>query len=160
INWMNDIARNLDTVQALVSRRNEEPAESYQLLERIVQSGIALDKSYVPQLKLDDPISRQIQVIFEKMGYQDKDNDFWMQFYIPWFKSVYTSHRFEVFINRMFLGINIPVIQDYVKRHKKELDELTSDLVTYMNKIITTRELNYVSRQSDSLVWSRSNGQL
>lgn len=160
ISWMNSIARNLDSVQAVVSRRTEEPGESYQLLERIVQSGIALDKGYVPLTKLDDPISRQIQVIFEKMEYRETDNDFWMQYYIPWFKSVYAANRFEVFINRMFLDVKIPIIQDYVKKHKKELDDLTSNLVDYLNTIITTRELNYVKRQADSLMWSRHDGEL
>ena len=160
ISWMNDISRNLDSVQALVGQRTEEPDENYQLLERIVQSGIALNKSYVPLAKLDDPISRQIQVIFEKMQYQETDNDFWMQYYIPWLKSVYTSNRFEVFINRIFLDVKIPIIQDYAKKHKKQLDDLTSDLVDYLDGIITTRELNYIKRQADSMMWSRSNGQL
>jgi len=160
ITFLNGIARNLDSIQAYVSRRTEEPDENYQLLERIVQSGIALDKSYVPLLKLDDPISRQIQVVFEKMQYQEADNDFWMQYYVPWLKSVYASNRFEVFINRIFLGVNIPIIQDYVKKHKTELDQLKSDLVDYLDKIINTRELNYVKRQVDSVLWSRSDGQL
>ncbi|HEY4112335.1 hypothetical protein [Puia sp.] len=160
IQWMNNIARNLDSVQAVVSRRKEEPGESYQLLEQIVQSGIALNKGYVPLPKLDDPISRQIQVLFEKMEYREDDNDFWMQYYIPWFKSVYTGNRFEVLVNRIFLDVKVPIIQDYIKKHKKDLDDLTSDLVDYLNRIITTRELNYAKRQTDTMMWSRSNGNL
>lgn len=160
ISWMNAIARNMDTIQSLISRRTEEPDENYQLLEQIVQSKIALDKNYTPLLKLDDPISRQIQVIFEKTEYQQADNDFWMQYYVPFFKSVFTGNRFECFIHRIFLAVNLPIIQDYVKKHKKELSDLTEDLVGYLNLILTTRELNYEKRQQDSTIWSRSHGSL
>jgi len=94
INLLSAIAKNEDQIQQYVSERKEAPGEQYQLLEQIIQSKIALDKNYKPIIQLDDKISRQIQVVFEKMEFQESDTDFWMQYYIPYFKSVYTGNRF------------------------------------------------------------------
>ena len=49
-----------------------ERVENLLEVENIVISKIALNKSYKPLLKLDDAISRQLQVICEKVVY-DKD---------------------------------------------------------------------------------------
>ena len=158
IGWLNKIAKNVDTIQTFLSQRKEDPDENYQLLEQILQSKIALDKNYKTITQLDDAISRQIQVVFEKMQYQAADNDFWMQYYIPWFKQVYTDGRFELFINRIFSSVNIPVIQEYVKKHKKELSALTDNVVDYLDLLRSTQELNYTKRNPDTITWSYSHG--
>jgi antitoxin component YwqK of YwqJK toxin-antitoxin module/tetratricopeptide (TPR) repeat protein len=154
INWLNLIAHNSDTLQNFLNGRKEDQDENYQLLEQILQSKIALDKNYKPLLQLDDPISRQIQVLLEKIQYQPGDSDFYMQFYVPWFKAAYTNNQFEPFINRMFSSINIPLIQEYIKKHKKEVDQVNSGATEYLDLIRGTRELNYSKRNADTLDWT------
>lgn len=153
INWLARIAHNTDTVQGFINQRKIDPDESYQLLEQIIQSKIALDKNYKPLLTLDDPISRQIQVLFEKMEYQPADTDFYMQYYIPWFKAAFTNNEFEPFINRLFSGVNVPVIQDYVKKHKKEVDAIRDQSSDYLHLVRTTQELIYTKRDPDTVGW-------
>jgi len=153
INWLSRIAHNTDTIQNFISHRKSDPDESYQLLEQIIQSKIALDKSYKPLLTLDDPISRQIQVLCEKMEYQPADSDFYMQFYVPWFKAAFTGNEFESFINRMFLGVDIPMIRDYVKKHHKEVEAISNQASDYLHLIRASQELNYTKRNPDTVSW-------
>ena len=160
IRWMDVIAKNMDTVQTFLSRRKEDPSETYQLLEQILQSKIALDRNYKPMTQLDDPICRQIQVIFEKMNYQASDSDFWMQYYVPFFKTVFTNRQFEFFVNRLFLGIDIPIIQDFNRRNKKEIQALLDATVIYFNHIRSTRELNYARRDTAAASWFYDKGEL
>jgi antitoxin component YwqK of YwqJK toxin-antitoxin module/Tfp pilus assembly protein PilF len=160
IHWLGAIANNTDTIQSLLSRRTQDPDENYQLLEQILQSKIALNKSYKTLIQLDDPISRQIQVVFEKMEYQPSDSDFAMQYYVPFFKSTFNDHHFEYFINRIFLGVDIPVIKDFNKKYKKDITALTDDLVVYLNAIRSSRELIYSKRGTDSSAWYFTNGKL
>jgi len=161
LSLLNAISHNTDEIQKLVNDRKEATSDNYQLLEQIVQSKIALDKSYKPIIQLDDPISRQIQVIFEKMEYDAADSDFYTQYYMPFFKACYSGDQFEVFINHIFLSAtNIPIIQEYNKKHKKELADLTDKVVAYFSLIRRTRELNYSKRDSSSSpIWSVSNGE-
>ena len=159
INLLSSISKNEDEIQQYVNNRKEAPGESYQLLEQILQSKIALDENYKPIIQLDDKISRQIQVVFEKMEYQESDSDFWMQYYIPFFKSIYTGNQFEYFINHIFSGVNIKPIVDYNKKHKKEIDALKSQASDYFDLVRGSRELSYGKRKTDSL-WSYSKGEL
>jgi antitoxin component YwqK of YwqJK toxin-antitoxin module/tetratricopeptide (TPR) repeat protein len=160
INWLNRIAYNKDTIQTLLNRRTTDPDENYQPLEQILQSKISLDKSYKSLAQPDDAIIRQIQVLFEKMQYQQTDSDFYMQYYIPLFKTFYTNNQFEPFINRLFSSVNNAVIQDYVKKHKKELAGITDETVTYFTGIRSTQILDYTKRGSDTAYWSFDNSDL
>ncbi|HVU56360.1 MAG TPA: tetratricopeptide repeat protein [Puia sp.] len=153
ISFLSAISKNKDNIRELVDERKIEPDENYRLLEEIIQSKIALDKNYKPIPHLDDPISRQIQVLFEKMEYNEADSDFYMQYFIPYFKSVYTGGQFENFVNHIFSGVDIDVIQDYVKKNKKSIDALTSQAADYFDLIRSTRELTYTKRSIDNATW-------
>ena len=160
ISLLSAISKNEDVIQKYVNERKEGTGENYQLLEQILQSKIALDPSYKPIIQLDDKISRQIQVIFEKMEYQESDTDFYMQYYIPYFKSIYTSNQFEHFINHIFSGVDLAVIKEYNKKNKKALSEFTTHAAEYFNLIRSSRQLIYIKRDTASLIWSHSDGQL
>ncbi len=70
ISLLDNIARGKDEIVEAVNKRTEEPDENFKLLEQIVLSKIALDKGYKTLVKLDDPISRQLQVILEKLEFR------------------------------------------------------------------------------------------
>ncbi|HLY70361.1 MAG TPA: hypothetical protein VKR53_11580, partial [Puia sp.] len=148
ISILSEISNGVDDILEIKNKRTIEPAENYQSVEDIVLSKIALDKAYKPIINLDDPISRQIQVVFEKLEYNEESADFWMQYYIPFFKDIYNSGKFELFINHAFSNINVAQIQDYNKKKKKELQSFVDDAAIYFNLIRSTRELFYKKRNS------------
>ncbi len=160
INLLSSIAKNEDEIQQYVNNRKEQPAENYQLMEQIIQSKIALDKNYKPIIRLDDAISRQIQVLFEKLKYEEGSNDFYMQYYMPWFSKVFAGNQFELFINQIFSGVNLPAIQNYLKKNKKEIAGLKQDAGNYFNVIRSTREIVPGKRSMEGVVWYFSEGTL
>ncbi|MEI9947178.1 MAG: hypothetical protein WDN26_23555 [Chitinophagaceae bacterium] len=66
ITLLSTISKNTNEITELIQNRSEGAEEGFGLAEKIVLSKIALDKSYKPLIKLDDPVSRQIQVLLEK----------------------------------------------------------------------------------------------
>ena len=160
ITMLKSIANNTDFIQDLVNHRKETPSEAYQLLEQILQSKIALDNNYKPLVQPDDPILRQIQVLFEKMQYDPADSDFYMQYYIPHFKACFDHRQFELFINQAFSGVDIPVLVEYRKRNKKDMAAFVDTIVAYFNQIRQTRELNFQSRDTAGWIWTFKNGKL
>lgn len=160
IKLLSEIANGNDEITDLKSKRTIEPGEDYETVEEIVMSKIALDKAYKPVISLDDPISRQIQVVFEKLDYQENDNDFWMQYYYPFYKKVFTNGQFELFINHIFSGVNIKSIIEYNKKYKKEIDKMDQDAADYFNQIRFTRELFYKNRDTIAVKYIFNNGEL
>jgi len=160
ISSLSTISKAGDEIKALVDKRAEDGGDNFPMLEKIMFSKIALDKKYKPLLKLDDPISRQIQVVFEKIEYDEKDTDFWMQYYVPLFKKIFEEKKFEPFINRLFANVNVETIQDYVKKNKKEIEEVVNEAVEYYNQVRNTREINYAARKDMNVLYHHENGKL
>ena len=160
VGYLKAIAANTDLIQGLVSTRPEQPSPSWELLEQIVQSKIALDAKYKPAVEPDDPILRQIQVVMEKMEYDPADSDFYMQYYVPRFKACWDRQQFAVFINRAFYAIDVPALNDFRKKNKKILEQFVDTLATYFNTIRSTRILNAIARDTAAFIWSHSHGEL
>lgn len=159
IKIMDEIAKADDDVLEFKNKRTEGPGESYQLSEEILLSKIALDKQYKPIIQLDDPISRQIQVLFEKLDFNEGDQDFWMQYYLPYFKQVFNG-KFELFINHIFSDVDVKVIKEFNRKNKKEMEAFLKDAATYFDLIKTTRELQWSKRAHTETRYLLDNGLL
>jgi antitoxin component YwqK of YwqJK toxin-antitoxin module/Flp pilus assembly protein TadD len=160
ITQMSNICKSTDSIQQLISVRNTESEMPFSLVEKIVLSKIALDKNYKPLIKLDDPITRQIQVILEKLEYDENSKDFWMQYYVPLLTNIFKEKRFEPFIYRALSGVNLDIIQSYLKKNKDEQQDFVNYLVAYYDQIRNTRELNYVKRRNEPTLYNYEDGKL
>jgi len=160
IKEMSNICKSTDSIQQLVSSRNNDDEIPFSLVEKIVLSKIALDKNYKPLIKLDDPITRQVQVMLEKIEYDENSTDFWMQYYVPLLTNIFKEKKFEPFIYRVISGVNIETIQSYLKKNKDEQQELVNYLVAYYNQIRDTRELNYIKRIKQPTLYHYEDGKL
>ena len=146
IKLLSEIANNADDIATLKDKRTQQPDANYQQMEDVLLSKIALDKAYKPIISLDDPISRQMQVVFEKLDYSDSNNDFYIQYYLPYYKQVYNQKEFEQFVFHDFSGVNLPVVKSYVKSNKKALGNFETAAGNYFNLIRATRELQFKKR--------------
>ena len=118
VNLLSAISNAKDEILDYKNHRTDPISPEYEEIEEILLSKIALDKSYKPIISLDDPISRQIQAVFEKMEYQQKSKDFWVQYYLPYYKQLYKDGDFELFINFIFSKATVSGIQEFNRKHK------------------------------------------
>jgi tetratricopeptide (TPR) repeat protein len=91
INLLAAISKGTDDAVQYVSKRNIIPEGNFALVEQIITSKIALDKNYKVLTSLDDPIIRQLQVMMEKLEYEEDNPDFFMQFYVPYIKDIFNK---------------------------------------------------------------------
>lgn len=160
ITQMSNISKNTDVIQELISKRADDYESPFSLIEKIILSKIALDKNYKTLIKLDDQITRQIQVMCEKLEYDESSPDFWMQYYVPLLINVFKDKKFEAFAYRMFSGVEIDAIQDYLKKNKSDQQDMVNYLVNFYNQIRATRELNYTKRTSMQALYQFEDGKL
>jgi antitoxin component YwqK of YwqJK toxin-antitoxin module/Tfp pilus assembly protein PilF len=147
IDLIDAISKTKDEILEYKSKATGEADENFEAVESIVLSKVALDKGYKLRAQVDDPIIRQIQVVFEKLEYKRTDPDFWMQFYVPFYKKIYEEGHFESFINWSFENVNVQSIKDYNKKNKKAIEIFTEEIVNYYNLIRSTRELTFDKRE-------------
>jgi antitoxin component YwqK of YwqJK toxin-antitoxin module/Tfp pilus assembly protein PilF len=160
ITLLSNIANGKDDVVEVVSKRKEEPSDNYRSLEQIVLSKIALDANYKSLIELNDPISKQLQVICEKLSYDENDNDFWMQFYVPFYRKMFEEKKFDCLVYYSFSGVNLPVIKEFNKKRKKDIDAFINETSAYFRLIRTTRELQPAKRNTSGPCYYFSDGQL
>jgi uncharacterized protein len=160
VSMLDDIAKTKDYVVELVNQRKEEPSENFRSIEQIVLSKIALDKGYKSIIDLNDPISKQLQVICEKLSYDENDNDFWMQFYVPLYRKAFEEKQFDNLVYYAFSGVNSAAIKDFNRKHKKDIEAFVTETVDYLKLIRATRELQFTKRNYKGACYFFQNGQL
>lgn len=159
INFLSAISNNTEYVQEFTEGKTDD-SETYKLVQDIVLAKIALNKDYKSLTKLDDPIARQLQVIFEKLEYSESDKDFYMQYYVPLFSKLFKEKKYELFVNHIFSNVNLDKIQDFNKKNKKDIQEMIEEIVIYLNTIRSTRELQYTKREKSDIHYTFSEGKL
>jgi antitoxin component YwqK of YwqJK toxin-antitoxin module len=147
INSLNDISRVTKSVLEIVDKRTSEE-NTFSHAEQTLLSKIAMDAKFKLQANLDDPIVRQLQAMMEVIEYDQESQDFWMQYYVPLFKTVFEKKQFEAIVMHAFSDLNLETIQRYLKKNDKEINQVKNTLVEYLNKIRSTRVLTYSKRKN------------
>ncbi|OQP52622.1 hypothetical protein A4H97_25195 [Niastella yeongjuensis] len=160
VTMLDDIAKAKDYVVELVNNRKEEPSANFRFIEQIVLSKIALDNNYKSIIELTDPIAKQLQVICEKLSYDENDNDFYMQFYAPFYQKVFEEKKFDKLVYYAFSGVNSSVIKDFNRKHKKDIEAFVTETVEYLKPIRATRELSLAKRDAKGSCYYFEGGQL
>ena len=160
---MGAIAKVNDDVAKNAVAFKPEKGSNFDEIQEILLSKIALEKQYKLKVDLEDPIVRQMQMIFEKLEYKSDDKSFVMQYYIPLYVEALKDDRFEPLMYFIFSSVEQPYIEKYVKRNSKKIEELVSWFAPYLNSIRATQELTSVKRKEikerivfdDGLPWGK-----
>ena len=143
---LNNIANTKDEVVTSTNGYKAGAEDNFDLLQDIILSKAALDKKYKLKTEVEDPICRQLQAILEKLTYNKDDKGFWMQYYVPFYTKLFAEGKFNLLTNFMFSGFKIKVVDDFVRRNKKEIDAYEYYESNYFNGIKETHILNYQDR--------------
>ncbi|HYK44454.1 MAG TPA: tetratricopeptide repeat protein, partial [Parafilimonas sp.] len=148
--YLSQLSKMTDDITAKISNSVHTEGDNFELQQEIIVSEVALDKNYKLQTGIDDPITRQLQVLFEKLQFDAGDKGFWMQFYVPFYTNLFKKGQFDPFVNYIFSGLDIKAVKDYNRKNSKEVESFTSDAVDYLNAIRRTEAVNYADRTPEN----------
>lgn len=94
--------------------------DAFSELEILFTSKLALKRK--SKSKLNFPISKQMQMIMEKLEYNSYDKGFCMQHYVPFFKQMYADKQFETYSHLTLASVNIDEVAKWNKKNKKKID--------------------------------------
>ena len=99
--------------------------DDYSDVDLIIKNYAALEKGYKVKSKIDIPLVRQVQVLFEMLEYNQSDGGFWMDTYVSLFKNIFNSGRFEVFSYYLLKSSNS-------EKHKKIIAKYDADIKRFI----------------------------
>lgn len=148
--YLGRLSKITDEITSNVSKAVQTQDDNFELQQEIIMSEVALDHNYKLQTDLDDPVTRQLQVLLEKLQYDAGDKGFWMQYYVPFYVDVFKKGEFNEFVNYVFSGLDIKSVKDYNKKNSKEIEAFTNEAVDYLNSIRRTEAVNYSDRTKEN----------
>ncbi len=151
--YLNNTVNNMVTISEINTTAKEylkkyKPGkqDNFEDIQEILVSKIALDKKYKLKVDLEDQIVRQLQVVMEKLEFNTRDKGFWMQYYVPLFKSLWDNGQFESMVFYMFSELDIKKAKDYVKKEKKKIEVVSTLTSEYLNNLRESQELVFDKR--------------
>ncbi len=156
VKYLTDIAN----VKDYTIEKSGTGDQTFAVQQEIMETKAALDKKYRLTTDVEDPITRQLQALLEKLEYDDKSTDFWMQFYVPFFRDVYAQKQYDLMVNYMFSGLQIKSVEQFTKKNKKDIDDFIQFTADYFNTIKETQTLNASARKDVKQRFLFSNGQV
>lgn len=160
INYLSDISKMTDNIKELIDKRNKAGNSDFDLVEKIIRSKIALDEQYKLRTSLNDPIIRQLQVMMEKLTYDEHDNNFYIQFYTPFLIELFSQNKFEPAVYQAFSNVSNEQIQRYMKKNTSEVKSMLQLFANLLEPLRATRELNYIKRRNAQILWHFDDGDL
>jgi antitoxin component YwqK of YwqJK toxin-antitoxin module len=157
IKALGDIASVRDEVLKAVNDAAPGTESGFELQQEILLNKIALDSKYQLQSSVEDPITRQLQVLLEKLQYTSTGG-FVMEFYVPFYSRILADGKFNALVNHVFGKLDIESIAEFHKKNKKEIDAVVLDIVTYFTKIRDTRILVSSAREQASVYYLFEDG--
>lgn len=154
---LSSMAKGDDEMLDYYHKRKVEADANYALVEEMFISKIALDPKFKINTDLEDAITRQYQMIIEKLEYNKEDKDFYVQYYLPYLKEIYSTKQYNAYCNYMFSGLGIDQINNFLKKNKKEISAMSESATNYFHKIRVSREL-FAHKRSAEGPWHYENG--
>lgn len=101
-------------------------AEKWNELRWLLQSELALDKTFDFPFKLDYIVTRQSYLLFQKAAYDPSDTSIYNQLYVRFFKDVVNSNNFENFIYYQFQNTGIVSVNQWLEKNKTTLNQFVN----------------------------------
>lgn len=127
---------------------------AFQELDQVIGSGLALNKGYKLKLEFDAPVSRQSQLLFESLQYQEKTGDFWMEYYVPYFLEVKKNNFTEPYLYRILTSAPDKNIASQLKKRSKAIESMKQLLGEEISKINNNHKIveNGKERMADAFL--------
>lgn len=127
--------------------------DNFEELESILRSKAALSGKYKSQTKLNYAVTKQLQLISEKIAVDKNDKGFYMQFYAPILAEQYKKGYLEPYSYSLFSGLNNEEIDKWIKRNEKSTNEWASWLKTYIGDHYTSFDANLNGKTIKARHW-------
>ena len=114
--------------------------DDFSEVELLFNSKIALSKKYKPVTRIDFPITKQMQLILEKLKFNAGDKGFCMQTYVPFFVQMQKDKWYPTFAYWSLASVNFDKSTNWLKKNQSKIKQFATWENTQVNKMREMRE--------------------
>lgn len=118
--------------------KEEEQIAGFEQLEDIIKSKIALNPKFKTAVKINDIVVKQGQMFLDKLAYNSKVDNFYMNFAVRFLTSIRDKKLYEPYFYHLFTGYDNEEIQKWVKKKEKKYNsfiEEASQVIKDLRKV-------------------------
>jgi uncharacterized protein len=157
IGELEKIAKNEYEFKDVVKVEGLSEQDDFSELEALLRSKVALTDKYKSKLSVNFNITKQLQLIFEKISPVKSDKGFYMQFYAPIFEQVNKKGYFESFAYSILSGANNKDVNSWVKKHQSDIDEFSTWFTKYLGEDFCTYDSQLNGKTVKARHWYSNN---
>jgi uncharacterized protein len=102
--------------------------KTFSELDKLIKAKVVVDSKYKTNIKFNAAIVNQTHLLFQSVEYKPNTNDFWMEYYMPIFSVIKKNNHFEDLIYNILSSVNNKDLSNQVKKHKKSIGQMNSDI--------------------------------
>ena len=136
------MANNEFDFESSVSVPGLDGQDDFSEIETLLKSKVALSKKYKSETKLKFNLTKQVQLIAEKIQVTENDKGFFMQFYAPFFSQLYSKKMLEPFSYYILGGMGIKDVDSWAKSNKDKIAAFEKWAADYISDNISYYEEN------------------
>ncbi|MFY0598668.1 MAG: hypothetical protein JXR03_03280 [Cyclobacteriaceae bacterium] len=153
-NMVNNAARSEGSITPITNN------DSFEFYDNLNRSKAALDSRFERKVDFNASISKQTELLLSKLKFQENTDDFWMEFYVPFYESIEKNQLSEAFIYHVLSSTKSEGVVSWIEKHDKE----KSDWVDLANDLISKnrerQEAEILQEKAEYSFWYNSDNAL
>ncbi|MCC7303369.1 MAG: hypothetical protein IT233_12070 [Bacteroidia bacterium] len=122
---------------------NSIKEDKFSEIDELIRSKVALVKGYKSRTKLNFTITKQTQLLFEKLRYDAGDQGFFMQHYVPFYTEMFKRKHDVAFYHFTLVIMNIESVNKWLNKNQTKITLMAKWAGDYLRK---SREYRTVVR--------------
>lgn len=151
------IAKNEYEFEDIVKLEGLSEQDDFSELEALVKSKVALTDKYKSKIKLKFNITKQMQLIFEKIEVNKSDKGFYMEFYASLFQAMNKNNYFEPYAYGILGGFDNSDVNSWLKKNKEESEKFSSWAIEFIGENVSTYECLLNGKKMVARHWYQNN---
>ncbi|MGB3463683.1 MAG: tetratricopeptide repeat protein, partial [Cyclobacteriaceae bacterium] len=116
-NLLNDAMREEGTLDLTVKNKH------FEYYDNLLRSRAAFDERYQTKVVFETPVSIQSEMVINKLKYVEGTDDFWMNFYVPFYVKIAENNLTDAMINFCMQSSKNEAVSDYLVKNINKKDQ-------------------------------------
>jgi antitoxin component YwqK of YwqJK toxin-antitoxin module len=142
-----------DAIRIEGSIEKFESNELFQYYDDIIRSRAAQDPRFVQEVDFNANIIKNTELLLQKLEYRDNTDDFWMNYYVPFYFSLAKQNLAPHFLYYTLYSTNNDEVKKFINKNSDEKDAWISLANEYLSSNRSTQHATVMGQKDEYSFW-------